>query len=160
MNVFRLASLCMLVAACGGAGPPPASSPAAPSASSPATSSTPAGSTAGVAPAASSPATASTPACSTAGVTLSDAALVRKHREEQTVPFAVVLAARRVFEASHLVGCSTDQIAALLAQPDEKRPAAAGVMWVYVIHDGEIGVIRRLHVKDDRVTAIEAVPTL
>ncbi len=57
-----------------------------------------------------------------AGATPSDAALVRKHRKENTVLFAVVEAARRVFDASQLVGCSTDQIAALLAGLAESDP--------------------------------------
>lgn len=88
-----------------------------------------------------------------------DLVLMRAHDQRDWSPRAVpaMQAARRVFERVHLEGRKASEVVALIGEPMTKSDG--GAVWEYAFHDGEVGVIRRVHVVNDRVTQVDVLLT-
>ena len=84
-------------------------------------------------------------------------AILRQHDQKQYNASAEVMAAAtRVFEKVEFVGKSESQIATLLGAPAEKK----GSEWTYLYHNGEQGVMRRIHFDTDKMCSrVESIMT-
>jgi len=70
-----------------------------------------------------------------------------------------VEAALVVFGQIPIVGLEPAQVELLLGPPDDRRTLADKTYWTYYRHNGEAGAVHRLELGNDRVVAIERIPT-
>lgn len=88
-----------------------------------------------------------------------DLAIMRAHDQSQWGPPAepAIESARRVFAAVHFEGMTTAEVVRLIEPPMTKEEGDS--VWTYAFHDGEAGVIRRLHIADGKVASVQTVMT-
>jgi hypothetical protein len=73
----------------------------------------------------------------------------------------VMTAARKVFDTLALEGKSAVEIKQLLGPPADLWINGSEIAWVYIFHNGEAGVIRRIHFSknENKVAKVETILT-